>query len=43
MAGMTTRLQPSARAYAVLLLPAVGIGPVPGKPKAGPIAGRPGF
>jgi hypothetical protein len=42
MAGMTTRLQLSARACADLLPFVIGAGPVLAKPRSGPAAGFPG-
>jgi hypothetical protein len=43
MAGMTTRLQLSARACAGLRALVIGAGPVLRKPKSGRAAGSPGF
>jgi hypothetical protein len=43
MAGTMTRLHPSVLAFADLLPLAALAGPVIGKPKSGPAAGRPGF
>jgi hypothetical protein len=43
MAGMTTRLQPSARACAALLPFVIGVGPVLRKPKSGPATASPGI